>query len=94
MVAFLYFVLPKILGLKETWNRLGQGDVWWLVVAAFLELLSFGCYIALFRAVFVREKPEPGGRRQGSAGARATRSRWPVSPQPGCSQPPAPAGSR
>src|SRR5438552_6307876 len=62
MAAFLYFVLPKLLGLKETWNRLGQGDVWWLVVAAFLELLSFGCYIALFRAVFVRDKPKTGGR--------------------------------
>ncbi len=62
MAAFLYFVLPKILGLKETWNRLGQGDVWWLVIAAFLELLSFACYIALFRGVFVREKPEPGGQ--------------------------------
>jgi uncharacterized protein (TIRG00374 family) len=53
-LAFLYFVLPKILGLKETWNRLGQGDFWWLVVAAFLEIVSFVCYIALFRAVFVR----------------------------------------
>jgi uncharacterized protein (TIRG00374 family) len=55
-LAFLYFVLPKILGLKETWNRLGQGNVWWLVVAAFLEVLSFLCYIALFRAVFVRDE--------------------------------------
>jgi uncharacterized protein (TIRG00374 family) len=71
MAAFLYFVLPKILGLKETWNRLGQGDVWWLVIAAFLELLSFACYIALFRGVFVREgskseDPEsrPGGQEK------------------------------
>src|SRR5206468_1165584 len=42
-LAFLYFVLPKILGLRETWNRLGHGDVWWLVLAAFLEVLSFAC---------------------------------------------------
>jgi uncharacterized membrane protein YbhN (UPF0104 family) len=52
--AFLYFVLPKIVGLKDTWSRLTQGNVWWLVVAALLEVCSFLGYILLFRAVFVR----------------------------------------
>jgi putative heme transporter len=55
IVAFLYFVLPKLLGLGKTWNRLQQGDVWWLVVAFVLEALSFLGYVALFRAVFVDE---------------------------------------
>jgi uncharacterized protein (TIRG00374 family) len=54
IVAFLYFVLPKLLGLQETWNRLQQGDVWWLAVAAVLTVLSFAAYVWLFRAVFVR----------------------------------------
>src|SRR3989440_12627469 len=53
-VAFLYFVLPKLIGLKETWNRVQQGNVWWLALAAVLEVCSFLSYIALFRAVFVR----------------------------------------
>ena len=53
-VAFLYFVLPKLLGLRDTWNRLQHGDVVWLVVAAALEVCSFFGYIALFRLVFVR----------------------------------------
>jgi putative heme transporter len=57
-VAFLYFVLPKIVGLKDTWNRLTQGNVWWLVVAALLEVCSFLGYVVLFRGVFVRR----GGR--------------------------------
>ncbi len=61
-VAFLYFVLPKLLGLKETWNRLQQGDVWWLGIAAVLEVLSFACYMALFRAVFVRGRTRIGWR--------------------------------
>jgi uncharacterized protein (TIRG00374 family) len=52
-VAFLYFVLPKLLGLRETWNRLQQGDVWWLLVAFVLEAISFIGYVVLFRAVFV-----------------------------------------
>jgi uncharacterized protein (TIRG00374 family) len=53
-VAFLYFVLPKIIGLGETWNRLREGNGWWLGFAAVLEVCSFLGYVALFRAVFVR----------------------------------------
>jgi uncharacterized protein (TIRG00374 family) len=54
VVAFLYFVLPKLLGLQETWNRIQQGNVWWLGLGIALEVCSFLGYIALFRAVFVR----------------------------------------
>jgi uncharacterized protein (TIRG00374 family) len=53
-VAFLYFVLPKLLGLQETWNRIQHGNLWWFGLALVLEALSFGGYVALFRAVFVR----------------------------------------
>jgi uncharacterized protein (TIRG00374 family) len=53
-VAFLYFVLPKIVGLQDTWNRIQRGNVWWFGLAAVLEVCSFAGYIALFRAVFVR----------------------------------------
>jgi uncharacterized protein (TIRG00374 family) len=52
-VAFMYFVLPKLLGLRQTWNRLQQGDVWWLLVAFVLEAISFVGYVVLFRAVFL-----------------------------------------
>jgi uncharacterized protein (TIRG00374 family) len=53
-VAFLYFVLPKIVGLQDTWNRIEGGNVWWFALGALLEVCSFLGYIALFRAVFVR----------------------------------------
>ncbi len=53
-VAFLYFVLPKLLGLRQTWDRIQHGNVWWLALALVFELLSFLGYIVLFRAVFVR----------------------------------------
>jgi uncharacterized protein (TIRG00374 family) len=53
-VAFLYFVLPKIVGLQHTWNRIKGGNVWWLALAVAFEFGSFFGYIALFRAVFVR----------------------------------------
>jgi len=54
MLAFLYFVLPKLLGLNETWNRIQHGNGWWLALAAALEVCSFFGYVCLFRGVFVR----------------------------------------
>ena len=54
IAAFMYFVLPKLLGLRDTWNRLAHGNAWWLGFGAVLEVCSFLCYIVLFRAVFVR----------------------------------------
>ncbi len=52
-VAFLYFVLPQIAGLEDTWNRIDDGDPWWLAVAFVFTLLSFAGYVVLFQAVFV-----------------------------------------
>jgi uncharacterized membrane protein YbhN (UPF0104 family) len=52
--AFLYFVLPKLLGLRDTWNRIQHGNLWWLALGAALEACSFLGYVVLFRAVFVR----------------------------------------
>jgi uncharacterized membrane protein YbhN (UPF0104 family) len=61
VALFLYFVLPKLLGLRQTWNRIDRGDPWWLGFAAVLEILSFACYIAVFRAVFTRDSPRVRG---------------------------------
>jgi uncharacterized protein (TIRG00374 family) len=54
VLAFLYFVLPKLLGLHETWNRIQHGNVWWFGLAFVFELCSFFGYIILFRGVFIR----------------------------------------
>ncbi len=53
-IALLYIVLPRLVGLRDTWSRIKHGDPWWFAFAAVLEVLSFVSYIALFRAVFVR----------------------------------------
>jgi putative heme transporter len=53
-VAFLYFVLPKIAGLKDSWQRIEEGDPWWLVAGLIFESLSFLGYVLLFRGVYVR----------------------------------------
>jgi len=74
--AFLYFVLPKLLGLRETWNRIQHGNGWWLGVAVLLEVMSFLGYVALFRGVFVRGDSRIGWRASYEitmAGLAATR---------------------
>jgi uncharacterized protein (TIRG00374 family) len=53
-IAFLYFVLPQLTGLSETWQRLGQGDHWWLGVAFVTECIAFFSYGVLFRTVCAR----------------------------------------
>jgi putative heme transporter len=53
-LAFLYFVLPKLLGLHETWDRIQHGNAWWFGLAAVLEVCSFLGYVVLFRGVFVQ----------------------------------------
>jgi putative heme transporter len=57
-LAFLYFVLPQLSGIKDTWNRLNDGDPWWLAVAGVAEVISMFAYIALFQGVHV----PPGSR--------------------------------
>jgi uncharacterized protein (TIRG00374 family) len=54
LVAFLYWGLPRLAGLDETWSRIEQGDPWWLALALLFTVLSFGGYILLFQGVFVR----------------------------------------
>jgi uncharacterized membrane protein YbhN (UPF0104 family) len=53
VVAFLYFVLPKLAGVGATLHRLENGNGWWIAAAVALELASFAGYVVLFRAVFV-----------------------------------------
>lgn len=75
-VAFLYFILPKLTGLKHTWSRLESGDPAWLGAAVLFELVSFLGYVWLFRTVFVRGRTRIGWRASYQitmAGVAATR---------------------
>jgi putative heme transporter len=75
-VAFMYFVLPKVIGLKDTWSRIENGNLWWFGLSAVLEVCSFLGYVALFRGVFVRGDSNIGWRESYQitmAGLAATR---------------------
>jgi uncharacterized protein (TIRG00374 family) len=54
VVAFLYFGLPRLAGIEDTWSRIKEGDPAWLLACLALELISFAGYVWLFRAVYVR----------------------------------------
>jgi putative heme transporter len=52
-IAFLYFVLPQLGDVKDTWGKLDDGDPYWLAVAFGLQLLATASYIAVFQGVHV-----------------------------------------
>lgn len=52
-LAFLYVVLPQLGGVRHTWDRLNNGDAWWIAIAVALQLLSMASYIAIFQGVHV-----------------------------------------
>ena len=53
-IAFLYFVLPQLADLKDSGERVGEGNKWWLAAALGFTLGSFGGYVMMFQGVFVR----------------------------------------
>jgi uncharacterized protein (TIRG00374 family) len=53
----LYFLIPKLAGIGQTWGRLRRGDPLWFAVGGALELLSIAGYAVLFRTVFGRGVP-------------------------------------
>src|SRR5579884_246917 len=57
LLGGLYFLLPKLAGLNQTWGQLKHGNPVWLAVGAVFELLSVLGYAALFRSVFGRGMP-------------------------------------
>ena len=53
-LAALYFLLPQLAGLEDTWRRIEDGSPYWMLVA-----LLFGCgmffgYVAMFRGIFLK----------------------------------------
>jgi len=53
-IVALYFLLPQIAGLDETWQRIEDGDPWWLVLCGVFTVGMFAGYVALFQYVFVK----------------------------------------
>ena len=52
MILGLYLLLPRLVGLEETWNQIEEGSPFWILVALLLTLGMFWGYIEMFRGVF------------------------------------------
>ncbi len=65
-VALVVVVLPKLDGLRSTYDRVSDGDPWWLALATAFSVLSFGGYVVMFKGVYVHPG-EPSARRIGFA---------------------------
>jgi uncharacterized protein (TIRG00374 family) len=61
-LAALYFLLPQIAGLDDTWNRINEGRPEWTAAALLFTVGMFGGYVAMFRGVFVRAGSRIGWR--------------------------------
>jgi uncharacterized protein (TIRG00374 family) len=61
-LAALYYLLPQLAGLDDTWHRIEDGSPYWMFLALLFAVGMFGGYVLMFRGVFVRA---PGGERIG-----------------------------
>jgi uncharacterized protein (TIRG00374 family) len=53
-IVALYFLLPQLAGLEDTWRRIEEGSPGWLAVAVLFTVGMFAGYVTLFQGVFVR----------------------------------------
>ncbi len=51
LLVGIYFLFPKLVGLGNALDRLDEADPVWIAIAIGFNVLAFGTYIALFKAV-------------------------------------------
>jgi len=51
LFAAIYVLLPKLIGLEDAVEKMGEGEWQWFAVAVGFNVLAFGSYVALFRGV-------------------------------------------
>ena len=61
-IAALYFLIPQLAGLERTWQRIEEGNPYWLFLCLLFTIGTFATYGALFRGVFVRAGSRIGWR--------------------------------
>ncbi|MBN1528044.1 MAG: flippase-like domain-containing protein [Thermoleophilaceae bacterium] len=51
IIAAIYILFPKVVGLDDAMDRLDEATWYWVVVAVGFNVVAFGAYVALFRGV-------------------------------------------
>jgi uncharacterized protein (TIRG00374 family) len=50
-IVGLYVLLPKLVGVSDAFNRIGEATWYWIAVAVGFVVVAFGAYAAVFKAV-------------------------------------------
>jgi uncharacterized protein (TIRG00374 family) len=53
-LAAMYYLLPQLAGLQDTWHRIEDGSPYWMLLALLFTLGMFAGYVMMFRGVFGR----------------------------------------
>ena len=51
LLVGIYFLFPKLVGLGDSLDKLGEADPVWIGIAIVFSIASYATYIALFKAV-------------------------------------------
>jgi hypothetical protein len=51
VIAAIYFLLPKLVGVEDAIERMGDGDPVWIAIAFAFSVAMFFSYVALFKGV-------------------------------------------
>ena len=51
LVAAIYFLFPKLVGVEDGIRKLGDGDPVWIAIAFAFSILMFFSYVALFKGI-------------------------------------------
>jgi uncharacterized protein (TIRG00374 family) len=63
-ILALYFLLPRLAGLEDTWKRIEDGDPWWIALSFVFTVGMFAGYVEMFRGVFHKVGEGVIGRRE------------------------------
>jgi uncharacterized protein (TIRG00374 family) len=63
LLVVIYVLLPKLVGLQDTLDRIGSATWYWIVVAILFNAASFLAYTALFRGVLGGNRDDEVRRR-------------------------------
>jgi len=53
-LAALYYLLPQLAGLQDTWHRIEDGSPWWMLLALAFTVGMFVGYVMMFRGIYGR----------------------------------------
>jgi len=51
LLVAIYVLVPRVVGLDDTLEQLGQASTPWIAVAVAFNVVAFGAYVALFRGI-------------------------------------------